>query len=208
MFPLYDGISVVAFTCNVGSRTINGIVKEKAEAKEVFDKAVVQGEAAGLLEQGPSTDVFVTSLGNIPAGEQFRVKVNFIGELKHDLALQGIRFTLPTIISPRYGSEAIQGNKDSSSVEGFSITVDINMPAECPIEEVRSPSHPIAQSIGRTSVQSDGLPNLSKASATLSLVSCLHISSIQYVFHRVIEMSHLLCNRSPLPFAFVFADVT
>lgn len=171
VFPLFDGVSVIAFTCQVGSRIINGVVKEKVEAKHVFDKAVSRGETAGLLEQGPSTDVFVTSLGNIPAGEKLRVKIKFIGELKHDVALQGIRFTLPTFISPRYGSDAPQVDMDSSSAEGMSITVDISMPTECPIEEVRSPSHPIALSLGRTSLQCDDSPDLSKASATLSLVS-------------------------------------
>src|SRR6478609_6291098 len=29
VFPLYDGVSVVAFTCTVGSRVIKGVVKER-----------------------------------------------------------------------------------------------------------------------------------------------------------------------------------
>ena len=101
VFPLYDGVSVVSFTCQVGPRIIEGIVKERAKAKGAYDAAVERGETAGLLEQGPISDVFMTSLGNIPAGEQLLVTITFIGELKYDMGASGIRFTLPTRISPR-----------------------------------------------------------------------------------------------------------
>lgn len=101
MFPLYDGVSVVEYTCQVGSRVIKGIVKEKAKAKEEYNAAVERGETAGLLEQGPTSDVFMTSLGNIPAGEQLSVTITYIGELKYDFGANGIRFTIPTKISPR-----------------------------------------------------------------------------------------------------------
>ena len=50
VFPLYDGVSVVGFTCQVGSRIINSVIKEKAKAKKEYDAAVKLGETAGLLE--------------------------------------------------------------------------------------------------------------------------------------------------------------
>ena len=87
--------------CQIGSRSINGVVKEKTKAKEEYDAAVEYGETAGLLEQGPTSDVFMTSLGNIPAGETLLVTITYIGELKHDVGADGIRFTIPTRISPR-----------------------------------------------------------------------------------------------------------
>lgn len=101
VFPLYDGVSVIGFTCQVGSRIIRGIVKEKAQAKDEYDIAVAHGETAGLIEQGPTSDVFVTSLGNIPAEGELFVTITYIGELKHDVGANGIRFTIPTRISPR-----------------------------------------------------------------------------------------------------------
>ena len=101
VFPLYDGVNVVGFMCKVGSRIISGLVKEKAKAKEDYDAAVQRGETAGLLEQGLTSDVFMTSLGNIPAGEKVSVTITYIGELKHDAGLDGTRFTIPTRISPR-----------------------------------------------------------------------------------------------------------
>ena len=169
VFPLYDGVSVIKFDCVVDSRVIQGVVKEKVEAKEIYSAAVSRGETAGLLEQGPTSDVFATTLGNIPPDSEVRVHLTYVGELKHDLAAEGIRYTLPTYISPRYGSGAPQGNDLSSYAGAISILVDITMPAECPILEVRSPSHPISLSLGRTSVQSGDSINPCQASSTLSL---------------------------------------
>jgi len=124
------------------------------------------GETAGLLEMGLSSDIFMTTLGNIPAGAKLLVRITYVGELKHDMGASGIRFTLPTFISPRYGEGQPQGNVSGG---GIAVTVDINLPQQCSIEEVRSPSHPIALTLGSTSVGQLESKSASKASATLSL---------------------------------------
>lgn len=55
------------------------------------------------------------------------------------------------------------------STGGIAITVDVNMPEDSPLKELRSPSHPIAVALGRTSTSESQPPHLSRASATLSL---------------------------------------
>ena len=177
-FPLYDGVSVVGFACQIGNRTIEGLVKEKTEAKEVYDDAVAEGKTAGLLAQGPTSDVFSTTLGNIPAGETIVIKVTYIGELKHDVGAQCTKFTIPTSIAPRYGRTDAQAYSDdfsfntdvaNSDEDGLEITIDISMGSGSIIREVRSPSHPIAIKLGSTSTApSTQTPQMSQASATLS----------------------------------------
>ncbi|TVY40002.1 von Willebrand factor A domain-containing protein 5A [Lachnellula subtilissima] len=168
-FPLYDGVSVVSFTCRIGKKVLTGLVKEKVKAKAIFDEAVAKGETAGLLEQAPdSSDVFSTKLGNIPAGESVIVEVTYIGELKHH-ETEGIRFTIPTSIAPRYGSGPLIST--ATNVGGIKIIVDVNMPDGTFIKGVQSPSHPIAVSMGTVSTSNDADPLMSKASATLSLGS-------------------------------------
>lgn len=93
----------MGFTCQIGKRSIEGVVNEKNKAKEVYDDAVAKGETAGLLARGPTSDVFSTTLGNIPAGETIVVHITYIGELKHDVGSQCTKFTIPTSIAPRYG---------------------------------------------------------------------------------------------------------
>lgn len=160
-FPLYEGVSVVGFTCHVGSRVLRGVVKEKSKAKESYDKAVAQGETAGLLAQLPeASDVFSMKLGNIPAGETVLVNITYVGELKYDAEANGIRFTLPKAIAPRYGAQPnLTPGRASLGIE---ITVDVDMPEGSLIQGIQSPSHPIAVSLDKTSSARH------RASATLS----------------------------------------
>ncbi|KAF2501545.1 hypothetical protein BU16DRAFT_450819, partial [Lophium mytilinum] len=171
-FPLFDGVSVVDFKCQVGDRTVYGLVKEKDEAKKAYNEAVKRGEKAALLEQLPdAADVFITTIGNIPGDSQVVVTITYIGELKHDAEVDGIRYTLPTSIAPRYGNYPGQLISASTlSGGGISITVDITMSEDAPLQKIQSPTHPIAVSLGTLSTSpSDALFSSNKASATLAL---------------------------------------
>jgi hypothetical protein len=176
-FPLYDGVSVVSFTCTVGDRIIHGVVKERQEAKQTYNDAVAQGQTAGLMEQSlDAADVFTTKIGKVPAGKQVRVELTYLGELKHDAEVDGLRFTIPTSISPRYGQHEVltgSANNVRTGDAGFEVTVDAEMPNGAAIKSVQSPSHPISVQIGfssKSNVDSDE-PSLQRASANLSLGS-------------------------------------
>ena len=172
-FPLYDGVALVAFKCQVGDRTLHGVVKERNKAKKVFDEAVARGETAGLLAQLPeASDVFTTKLGNIPAGETVIVEIDYVGELKQEAETNVIRFTIPTNIAPRYGNITIGSTASLVGLSGVEIVVDAQMPAGSAIQGLQSPSHPIAITLGTLSAEkADVEPSLSKASASLSINS-------------------------------------
>jgi hypothetical protein len=172
-FPLYDGVSVVKFTAKFGKTVLRGTVKEKFEAKKLFDEAGAKGETAGLLEQAAqASDVFSTKLGNIPAGESVTVEITYIGELKAGDS-EGTRFTIPASIAPRYGNGPSESNHFYGHAEqdkgGIRIVVDIDIPDGSLVKGVESPSHPIAVSIGTVSTAQAADPVMSKAFATLSL---------------------------------------
>ncbi|CAH0018232.1 unnamed protein product [Clonostachys rhizophaga] len=175
-FPLYDGVSVVSFTCTVNDRVIHGRVKERQKARETYDEAVRQGQTAGLLDQSlDASDVFTMRIGNVPAGAQVKVEIVYLGELKHDAEIDGLRFTLPTFIAPRYAASELVGTHGDSNAQatgGLSVTVDAQLPVGSSIKTVQSPSHPISVQIGSCSTDSNtDEPSLQKASATLSLGS-------------------------------------
>ncbi|KXX73618.1 von Willebrand factor A domain-containing protein 5A, partial [Madurella mycetomatis] len=176
-FPLYDGVSVVGFTCTINDdRVIRGVVKERAEARKTYKEAVHRGETAGLLEQLPqASDVFTTTVGNVPAGATLKVDVTYLGELKHDAEVDGVRYTIPTHIAPRYGQYPGQllSSATASKNDGISIIVDVELPNGSNIKNVQSPSHPISVTIGNTSAgaaQGQEM-SLQKASATLALAT-------------------------------------
>ncbi|MCJ1410397.1 hypothetical protein MMC19_004482 [Ptychographa xylographoides] len=171
-FPLYDGVSVVKFTCRIGARTLRGLVKEKNQAKTIYRDAVARGETAGLLEQSiDASDVFSTKLGNVPRNESVIVEIEYVGELKQDAEANGIRFTIPTKIAPRYG-QTLKTKESAAQARpnaGIKITVDALMPDGSFIQSIQSPSHPIAVAMGTTSTEAQAEPSMNKASASLSL---------------------------------------
>ncbi|KAF2467280.1 uncharacterized protein BDR25DRAFT_235074 [Lindgomyces ingoldianus] len=172
-FPLFDGVSVVEFKCQIGERSIFGLVKEKGEARKQYEKTKERGGNAALLEQLPdAADVFTTSVSNIPEGSEVLITIRYIQELKHDAEVDGIRLNMPTSIAPRYGSYPSQLMESFSAYHsrGISITVDICMAEGVPIKKVISPSHPIEVSLGSLSTNTvDEEPSTSQASATLAL---------------------------------------
>ncbi|KAH8169390.1 vault protein inter-alpha-trypsin domain-containing protein [Sarocladium implicatum] len=171
-FPLYDGVCVVEFTCRIAQRVIKGSVKERDQAKKDFNKAKEEDKFAGLLQQSRrSGDVWMTTLGNLPAGATVCVEIAFLGELKHDAEVDGLRYTLPSIIAPRFGPQESFTKADNVVNEGMSLTVDAEMPSA--IKSIQSPSHAISVSIGTTSVEPNIEPSFKRASATLSLPSNL-----------------------------------
>ncbi|KAK1637791.1 vault protein inter-alpha-trypsin [Colletotrichum phormii] len=174
-FPLYDGVSVVAFTCTINNdRVIRGVVQEKTAARNTYNQAVAKGQTAGLLEQLPdASDVFTTTIGNVPAGAEIAIEIEYLGELKHEAEVDGIRFTIPTSVAPRYGAfpgELLAKPTNVSAKDGIRIVVDAEVPTGSVIKSIQSPSHPISVSVGSTStMNANATPSLQLASATLTL---------------------------------------
>lgn len=171
-FPLYDGVSVASFTCTINrDRVIKGRVLDKKKARETYENAKARGQTAGLLEQLPvASDVFTTTIGNVPAGAEIRVDIVVLGELKHDAETDGIRFTVPTHIGPRYGSQPNALANTTRATLQTQITVDVELPTGSLISSLQSPSHPIAIAIGALSTSTGSKspsPHLASASLTL-----------------------------------------
>ncbi|KAJ5315085.1 hypothetical protein N7476_005392 [Penicillium atrosanguineum] len=180
-FPLYDGVSVVGFQCQVGNRLLHSKVKSKAQASADYDHAVANRQSAAIMEHATQeNDVFVIRIGNVHANEIITVDITFIGELKQDAQNDAVRYTLPNSIAPRYSNGISLFDIHSSSffhgsspaqLQGISITVDVQMEKNSIIRELQSPSHSIKTFLGRTSsTPKDSFSfEPSYASATLQL---------------------------------------
>lgn len=153
-FPLYDGASIVGFTCRVGNEVIRGQVKPKKKAEEVYQEAKSKGQTAAIFDQSSdAADVFKTRLGNVPAGEVVHIDIILVQESKQDVQTDGIRYTVPITIAPRYGTR--NDDQRPSVPEGITvktaIKVDVVTESDSNIRNIRSPTHPIEVSIGRIS---------------------------------------------------------
>ncbi|KAJ5608730.1 hypothetical protein N7528_009297 [Penicillium herquei] len=172
-FPLYDGVSVVGFKCRVGDRLLHSTVKSKEQANTDYKAAVERNESAAIMDH-TSEDVFTIRLGNVPANEKVTVEITYIGDLKQDAQLDGLRYTLPNSIAPRYGTPspfARSSSERPAELDSLSITADIVLEKTAFIREIQSPSHSPKVSLGRiSSTQPDSRAfEPSQASATLRL---------------------------------------
>ncbi|KAG5803709.1 hypothetical protein H9Q74_011715 [Fusarium xylarioides] len=202
VFPLYDGVSVVAFTCTVGSRVIKGVVKERQKAQQVYNEAKAKGQTAGLFKQSlEAADTFTTTIGNVPAGQKVQVDITYLGELKHDAQVDGLRFTIPTQIVPRYGDSQSLPSSNVIQKDGISFTIDAEMPDGSAIKSIQSPSHPLSVEIGTTSTTKSQDPSLQRASATLQQ-GTTHLEQdfvVQVVATKLGEPSAILETHPTIP---------
>ncbi|MBI1424628.1 MAG: marine proteobacterial sortase target protein [Gammaproteobacteria bacterium] len=99
VFPLPENAAVDHMRIRVGERIIEGQIKEKAEAKQIYEQAKRAGKRASLLEQ-ERPNMFTTSVANIGPHESIVVEIEYQQTLAYD---QGqFRLRMPLAITPRY----------------------------------------------------------------------------------------------------------
>lgn len=99
LFPLPHGAAVHRFRLRVGDRVVDGVVKERGEAREEYREGLRRGHRAALLEQ-ERDNVFTVQVGNLPPGEEVSIELSYAGRLETDLAETTFRF--PLVVAPRY----------------------------------------------------------------------------------------------------------
>ncbi len=115
-FPLPETAAVNRLTMRVGDRVIRGHIKEKKEAKKVYQAAMASGRKAGLVEQ-ERPNLFTTQIANIPPGEAITVELEYLQTVGYEHGQFSLRF--PMTITPRYipGVPLLPAKNDSESVE-------------------------------------------------------------------------------------------
>ncbi|XP_071167550.1 von Willebrand factor A domain-containing protein 5A-like [Mytilus edulis] len=102
IFPMDDMSAVYKFEADVNNKHIIAECQDKQKAKETYIEAISSGHTAMFLsEDDASADIFECKLGNLPAGEMALLTISYVVELS--IETEGkIRFTLPTVLTPRY----------------------------------------------------------------------------------------------------------
>jgi Ca-activated chloride channel family protein len=96
--PADGAVSGYAFV--IGERTITGVVDRKRAARERFERAIVEGKTAALLEQ-ERADIFTQQIGNIPPRETVVARITIDQRLVW-LPEGEWELRFPTVIGPRY----------------------------------------------------------------------------------------------------------
>ncbi len=176
VFPLPQGAAVHDMRLVVGERVIVGQIRERGEARRVYERAKAAGSKASLTEQ-ERPNIFTTSVANIGPGESVTVTIAYQEVLEYDSGRFELRF--PMVVGPRYTPgvplpTAPSGTgwafdsdqvPDASRVTPFvrhpargpvnPVRLAVTLDAGLPLERLASPSHPV-----EISAQESGVRNI------------------------------------------------
>jgi Ca-activated chloride channel family protein len=99
VFPLPENAAVDSLRMQIGSRFIEGKIKERQEARQAYEQAKAEGKKASLIEQ-ERPNMFTNSVANIGPHETVIIQI----EYQQMLQLQDDEFRLraPLVVAPRY----------------------------------------------------------------------------------------------------------
>src|SRR5687767_9201630 len=120
IFPLPDRAAVHRFRMEVGSRVIEGVVEERAAAREQYDEAIARGHRAAITEE-ERPGVFTLRVGNLMPGETATVRLALVGPLPVDDG--EVTFRFPLVVAPRY----IPGSALAGGQAGLGAAFDTNL---------------------------------------------------------------------------------
>jgi len=96
-FPLPEKAAVDHLRMKVGERVIEGMIKERGEAKRTYENAKSEGRKATLLDQ-ERPNMFVTSVANIGPRDEIVVTIEYQETVRYDEGTFRLRF--PMAITP------------------------------------------------------------------------------------------------------------
>jgi len=162
VFPLPHHAAVYGMKMIIGDRVVEGVIKPRSEAQELYEQAKQQGKTASLLDQ-ERPNIFTQSVANILPGDNILVELSYFQDLGYE---QGqVEFVFPTVVGPRY----IPGHPSGRTGEGWSddtprvpdgsrisppllppgtrsgheIEIEVQMDTGVPFRDLETPSHAI-----------------------------------------------------------------
>ncbi len=175
VFPMPDRAAVTRMRMTADGRVVEAELKERAQARADYDRAVAAGQRASIAEE-ERPDVFTMRVGNILPGERVTVGLTLVCPLSYEDGTATFRF--PLVVAPRYvpgtplpGGAVGDGYApdtdavpDASRITppvllpGFPNPVRLSIqvaldPAGLELTEVRSSLHAVTVRPGRIAVQ-------------------------------------------------------
>ncbi len=127
VFPLPDESAVDQLLMRIGERVIVGDIKEKEEAKKIYETAKKEGKKASLLSQ-ERPNIFTMAVSNIGPGEEIEIEIEFQQVVRLDSGVFSLRF--PMVAGPRYipgaalSNSGEDGGKLQFSGSGWAVDTD------------------------------------------------------------------------------------
>ncbi len=99
VFPLPSEATVTGMELRIGERIIKSVVKEREEAKKVYNQAKREGKKTALLEQ-ERPNIFTTSVANFLPNETVEIRLSYMETIEYKKGVYSINF--PMVVGQRY----------------------------------------------------------------------------------------------------------
>lgn len=158
VFPLPEGAAVDGLRIRIGDRVIEGEIRERQEARRVYEAARQNGQRASLLEQ-QRPNAFTSRVANVAPQAEVEVEIDFQQTLRLDAGEFELR--LPWIVAPRWlppdatgedlavfhaGEAVPPGTREALGValgEAPDVALAIDLDPGVPLASIESPTHRI-----------------------------------------------------------------
>ncbi len=153
LFPLPTQAAIHDMTITTGAGVIQGEIKLREQAKQVYRAAAKAGQVAALLTQ-ERPNLFTQSVANIEPGAQVVVKIRYVQSLSYENG--GYELVFPMVAGPRHVPSSIRkasklGPDEVAAImpailppgvrSAHDIGLTVELDAGVPIQAVRSTSH-------------------------------------------------------------------
>src|SRR5712675_532862 len=140
VYPLPSGGAVDTLKMVIGDRVVVGDIKERQQARVIYEQAKQNGQKAALTEQ-ERPNIFTNSVANIGPGETVLVQI----EYQEPVQQSGNEFSLrvPMVVGPRYNPPPLVQSVDlRPDGGGWGATTTDSVPDRDRISpEVLDPAH-------------------------------------------------------------------
>ncbi len=121
VFPLPENSAVDVLKMQIGDRFIEGQIKPRQEAREIYEQAKAEGKKTALLEQ-QRPNIFTNQVANIGPGETIVVQVEYQQTVHQSGGEFSLRF--PMVVAPRYNPAPIVQTVEFNNGAGFAVPSD------------------------------------------------------------------------------------
>ena len=99
VFPLPEKAAVDRLWMKIGTRVIEGRIREKEEARRTYEKAKAEGKKAALVEQ-QRPNLFTNAVAHIGPNDAIEIRIEYQQALSYEMGTYRLRF--PLAVTPRY----------------------------------------------------------------------------------------------------------
>ncbi len=118
VFPLPEDSAVDIMKMQIGERFIEGQIKPREEARQIYEDAKAEGKKTALLEQ-QRPNIFTNQVANIGPGETIVVQIEYQSNVRQSGGEFSFRF--PMVVAPRYNPQPIVQTVDLDGSTGYAI---------------------------------------------------------------------------------------